>query len=160
MENRYTVPGIPCGRRFDMHKYTIQLRVFGNSMNPDEVTDLLGICPFLIQHRGESRGQANIFKESLWAYAGDLDEEGRSREWDSIEDGVRHIAARISHKDSFYKIVSQNSAIWWCGHFQSSFDGGPTLSLQFIKFLAEFGVPVFIDNYFELLPEDDNSELR
>jgi hypothetical protein len=121
------------------------------------VTDLLGICPFLIRNRGEPRGRTKIWEESLWAYAGDLDKEGMSREWDSIEDGVRHIVERISRRDVLSEIFNKNDAIWWCGHFQSSFDGGPTLSLSFIKFLADFGVPIFIDNYFEVLSECDGA---
>jgi hypothetical protein len=38
--------------------------------------------------------------------------------------------------------------ILWCGHFQSSFDGGPTLSPELLKQLGEFEVELFIDNYF------------
>jgi hypothetical protein len=38
--------------------------------------------------------------------------------------------------------------IWWCGHFQSSLDGGPTLSPRILADVASFGLPLFIDNYF------------
>jgi len=39
-------------------------------------------------------------------------------------------------------------AVWWCGHFQSSFDGGPMLTAELMGRLADFGVDLYIDNYF------------
>jgi hypothetical protein len=38
--------------------------------------------------------------------------------------------------------------IWWCGHFQQAFDGGPLLSASLLERLAAFGAPLLIDNYF------------
>jgi hypothetical protein len=29
--------------------------------------------------------------------------------------------------------------IWWCGHFQQAFDGGPLLSASLLERLAAFG---------------------
>jgi hypothetical protein len=35
----------------------------------------------------------------------------------------------------------------WCGHFSSSFGGGPTLSPQILRVLADFGVELILDTY-------------
>lgn len=35
-----------------------------------------------------------------------------------------------------------------CGHFQNTFDGGPTLSPSLMSRLGEFGTELFLDCYF------------
>lgn len=39
--------------------------------------------------------------------------------------------------------------VWWCGHFQSSFDGGPMISPSLLTRLGEFGVLLFIDQFLD-----------
>lgn len=39
-------------------------------------------------------------------------------------------------------------AVWWCGHFQSSFDGGPELPAELLTEIGSYGIPLYIDNYF------------
>ena len=43
---------------------------------------------------------------------------------------------------------SEFDLYWWCANFQSSFDGGPTFSVRLLKGLADFEVPLYLDNYF------------
>jgi hypothetical protein len=72
------------------------------------------------------------------------------REWTSLEDGLRHVLEiLLPKKDIIEEYAKAYEAVWWCGHFQSSFDGGPTLSASLLKLLGEFGIPLYIDNYFE-----------
>jgi len=51
------------------------------------------------------------------------------------------VELRIEYKQRY-------SVEFWCGHFQSSFDGGPRLSAQLMRRLSDFGVDLYIDNYF------------
>jgi hypothetical protein len=87
-------------------------------------------------------------EEALWSYSGSP--EGIFvEEWSNLEDGIAHILDKISSKRELIQYyVKNHKTIWWCGHFQSSFDGGPTLSPVLLANLANFGVPLFIDNYF------------
>ena len=51
------------------------------------------------------------------------------------------------HREAVARYKKNGELIWWCVHFQTSFDGGPTLSVPLLKRLGEFGVEVYIDNY-------------
>jgi hypothetical protein len=135
-----------------MHRYTIDLRIYGEILDRGRITKLLGVEPTMFQMIGDRKGAAARFSKSLWAYAGNLDDSGQIREWACVGDGVKHIMANISRK-GLGEVVKENNAIWWCGHFQSSFDGGPEFSVAFLRTLAEIGVPIFIDNYFEALSQ-------
>jgi hypothetical protein len=52
----------------------------------------------------------------------------------------------------FATCVAEYQVNWWCGHFQSCFDGGPTLSARMLGRLGAFGAELFIDNYFSTKP--------
>ena len=67
---------------------------------------------------------------------------------DSLERGFDFILDKIGDKAEMVRQYNNdNHVIWWCGHYQSSFDGGPTMSAELLKKLADFGVPIYIDNY-------------
>lgn len=81
----------------------------------------------------------------MWAYDGG---EG-SQEWESLEDGITFILDKLwAHRDTISKYRANAELIWWCGNFQSSFDGGPRLSPELLGRLGEFGAVLYIDNYF------------
>jgi len=58
----------------------------------------------------------------------------------------------------FKKYCAGGIFTWWCGHFQSGFDGGPTLTPDLLRRLGEFGADLFIDNYFS--PDDSSRDPR
>jgi hypothetical protein len=66
------------------------------------------------------------------------------------------------HRDKIAKYAATSKLVWWCGHFQSSFDGGPTLSLALLRKLGEFGADLHIDNYLSRLrvPDGDVSSVQ
>ncbi len=68
--------------------------------------------------------------------------------WESFEDGLMFVARRFAPiRATVVDLSKIYSGIWWCGHFQNSFDGGPTLSPKCLAEIASFGLPLFIDNY-------------
>jgi hypothetical protein len=82
--------------------------------------------------------------KGMWAFNG-----GHSADWDSFEEGLTFVLDGAEPAATmFVKWRAEHKAIWWCGHFQSSFDGGPTLSAGLLERLGAFGVELFIDNYF------------
>ena len=132
-----------------MHTYSVQFRISGKDMSPDEVTRRLGLEPNQVRIAGERRSANQVRTESLWSYDGGTASAEAAREWTSLEDGVRYVLERLLPKrDLIQEYAKSHNAVWWCGHFQSSFDGGPTLSASLLRLLADFGVPLFIDNYF------------
>jgi hypothetical protein len=88
----------------------------------------------------------------MWTYNGPP---GSPTEWDSLEEGLRHVLENLwPHRDKIATYHAGSKLMWWCGHFQSAFDGGPTLSAALLRQLGEFGVELYIDNYFSA---DDSS---
>jgi hypothetical protein len=88
----------------------------------------------------------------MWAFDG---AEG-SNYWESLEDGLCFVLDKLwPLREIIAKYKSSGRLIWWCGNFQSSFDGGPTLSAGLLGRLGEFGAELFIDNYFSEGEEEE-----
>lgn len=136
-----------------MHTYSVQFRISGKGLDPSEVSRKLGLEPNQVRIAGERRSANQVWHESLWSYDGDTAFAGTAREWTTLEDGLRHVLDRLLPKRELIQEYAKSyEAVWWCGHFQSGFDGGPTLSPSLLKLLADFGVPLFIDNYYREAP--------
>ena len=91
---------------------------------------------------------ATTRRRAFWAYNGQ-GEEGFRSEWLSLEDGLGFLLKSLSPKKAeIIAIASQFDGVWWCGHFQRSFDGGPILSAKVLSDLGSHGIPLSIDNYF------------
>lgn len=85
---------------------------------------------------------------SDWIYDGE-DQAGFQSEWSSLDEGLNFLMSCLDPvKEGIAKALVGAEGLWWCGHFQSSFDGGPTLQPTTLRRLAQYSCPVFIDNYF------------
>jgi uncharacterized protein DUF4279 len=127
------------------HRYTVELRVWGEKLDPNVITSETGLEPCQIRVAGTRKG-TRTWSEGLWAFNGG----GKSGdfEWDSLEDGLVFVMDRLGDSEKlFAKYAADYDVVWWCGHFQSSFDGGPRLSAGLLKRLGSFGAELFIDNY-------------
>ena len=83
----------------------------------------------------------------MWAYSGY--EESDGPHWEALEEGLAFVLDKLwRHRQLIASYKSKAKLIWWCGHFQTSFDGGPTLSASLLSRLGEFGADLFIDNFF------------
>jgi len=70
------------------------------------------------------------------------------REWRSLEEGLNAILSMIASRQRTLREYQQRFKVsLFCGHFTSSFDGGPTLSPSMLERLGEFGVELFLDTY-------------
>ena len=68
--------------------------------------------------------------------------------WDSLEDGLQAVILAFASRENELRIYKQRYKVFlWCGHFSSSFGGGPTLSPQILKAVAEFGVDLKLETY-------------
>lgn len=129
------------------HTYTVGLRFYGNELEPSEISARLNLQPSGLLSKTQSQ-LATRKRRPYWAYNGQ-GEAGFQSEWTSLEDGLKFLLKSLSsRKVDIIALARQYDAIWWCGHFQTSFDGGPTLSSTLLTEIGSFGVPLSIDNYF------------
>ena len=140
-----------------MHEYTVEFRLSGAELVPATITQALGLEPSLVRQVGERRGEGKVWDQALWGYNGYAANTPKS--WASLEDGLTFLLDRLEPlRREIDKYKRNYDLIFWCGHFQSSFDGGPTLSATLLRRLADFGVDLYIDNYFaDSDPTDDSN---
>ena len=132
-----------------MHRYTVELRIVGEALDPDEVTRVLGIVPPRVARKGAPKvaGAASRWTANMWGH--EVLPVGRD-DWSSLEDGIALLIGTFSPvRDRLLTYSASNEIYLWCGHFTSSFDGGPTLSPTLLKSLGEFGVQLVLDTYSE-----------
>lgn len=130
------------------HSYTVELRFSGEGLVPSEITRRLRLQP-TNSSDGLSIKSKGGRQRPFWAYNGQ-GEDGFQPEWQSLEQGLDFLLRRLDPLRATVIDLSQSfEGLWWCGHFQASFDGGPTLSSKVLAEIASYGLPLFIDNYFE-----------
>jgi hypothetical protein len=133
------------------HEYTVEFRIWSATLDPAEITRELGLQPCQVRIEG-TIGLGGRRQDGLWAYDGG---EGGIR-CESLEEGLAFVLDKLwPHRETIAKYGESGELVWWCGHFQSSFDGGPRLSSNLLRRLGDFGAYLFIDNYFE---RDDAAE--
>lgn len=136
-----------------MHEYTVEFRISGAELVPDSVTQDLGLEPSIVREVGERRSEGKGWAQALWGYNGLSSDNEHSSDtetaWTSLEDGLAFLLDKLEPlRSQIDKYKEKYDVVFWCGHFQSSFDGGPTLSAKLLRRLGEFGVELYIDNYF------------
>jgi hypothetical protein len=125
--------------------YTVEFRIESRVLVPSEVTSLLNLQPSQTRDINITEG-SNTRHIPLWAYDGFNVES--NHEWESLEDGLIYLLDQLQpKKDLIWSKFGEFDMYWWCGHFQQSFDGGPTFSPKLFIRLADFGVPLILKNY-------------
>uniref|UniRef100_UPI0035CA0653 DUF4279 domain-containing protein n=1 Tax=uncultured Sphingomonas sp. TaxID=158754 RepID=UPI0035CA0653 len=126
------------------HTYSVSFRLYGEGIDPTEVSSLIGLQATEWSN-GERIGKRE--RQPFWGYNGSDDPQFQD-EWRSLENALALVSRRLKpHRSTILEMCSRFDGIWWCGHFQSSFDGGPTLSPQVLAEVASFGCPLFLDCY-------------
>jgi hypothetical protein len=132
-----------------MHEYTVELRVSGEDLDVDDISNDLNLVPStLIQ----TIGNKNC---SVWGYNGS-DKRDYVIYWESLEEALLFVIKKLTPlKLKLEKYEFSHKVCLWCGHFQTSFDGGPRFSKELLRQLGDFGIEIYIDNYFTQTPEQD-----
>jgi hypothetical protein len=129
------------------HEYTVEFRIAGAALDLEYVSAALELSPSYICVAGERRGRL-VYKESMWGFNG-YGPEKEDALWGDLEAGLRFVLDRLEPKAHVLdRLRIQSRQFWWCGHFQSAFSGGPTLSPALMLRLGQFGAPLVIDSYF------------
>jgi hypothetical protein len=129
-----------------MHHYTIELRIEGADLDTDEVTKTMGVHPTQVRRRGEPRRADDKWRVNMWAL--EVFPPPVQSQWTSLEEGIGRLLDVVGPlKNRMAKYREMHDVHIWCGHYSSSFDGGPTLSPALLKSLADFAVEVTLDTY-------------
>lgn len=131
-----------------MHSYTVEFRIFSeeDEFDVDAISKHLGITANNTRKRGEPKSSTRVFAESMWGYS--VYPENSYEDWDSLEEGLESLLnIFLPLKDKFSEYLTRYQVVIWCGHFTSSFDGGPTFSPETLQKLGELGVELFLDTY-------------
>jgi hypothetical protein len=98
----------------------------------------------------EQASKSKKKRNPYWGYNG-FGENGFQLEWHSLNHGFDFILQILNSKKSdIVNLALEFDPIWWCGHFQTGFDGGFTLSPNLLNSLGSYNIPLFVDNYFEI----------
>ncbi len=129
------------------HEYSVALRIRGSTLIPAEITAELGLIPSRTTNSmNRDWGGHKGTDEALWEYNGSESDEIQL--YDSLDDGLQQLLREIwPVKDKIAEYQKRHDVFWWCGHFQTSFDGGPTLLGTTLKMLGELGIDLYIDTY-------------
>lgn len=129
------------------HLYTVGLRFTGSQLDPAYISRRLNLVANA-QLSLEDIQAGRLRREPFWTYDGE-DQVGFQSEWNSLDEGLQFLLGCLRpRKLEIVALALEFHAIWWCGHFQASFDGGPTLSAKLMTEIGSYGIPLFIDNYF------------
>ncbi|HWF13356.1 MAG TPA: DUF4279 domain-containing protein [Candidatus Acidoferrales bacterium] len=130
-----------------MHTYTVALRISGADLDLAEVTSALKLKPTQTRVIGQKRDSSDFqWPESMWEYEARPSES--KFEWNTLEAGLQAVVLTFASREKQLRIYKQRfKVILWCGHFSSSFGGGPTLSPQILISLADLGVELKLEAY-------------
>lgn len=128
-----------------MDTYTAEFRIWTEKEDLDlgAISEDLGLAPTNTRQRGEARSRSSRFAESMWGY-----EVCAGKEWDEIEEAIEsllHVLMPLKSKIRGYR--SKYDVVLWCGHFTSSFGGGPTFSAELLQKLGDLGIPLQLETY-------------
>lgn len=122
----------------------MEFRIDGLQLLPTEVTQKLGLEPSQIRLHVPSDG-ARKERKALWAFDGSPPD----KEWPDLEEGLIFLLDKLLPLGPIIKnSFGEFNCYFWCGHFQTSFSGGPSLSPEVLHKLACFGVRLNLENYF------------
>jgi hypothetical protein len=105
----------------------------------------LGLAPTQTRTVGEHRSADTVWDKALWEL--EVFPKDRS-DWDSLEAGLATLLRVFApHTRALQEYNKKHDVFIWCGHFSSSFDGGPRLSAEILRALGDFGVPLWLDTH-------------
>jgi hypothetical protein len=143
-----------------MHEYSVELLVKGKGLVESEVSERLGLQCTGYLREGEPLPPKRHREQSVWSFA--VRPSVNNPDWESLEDGlVSLIQKLLPVKGALTSLRQRYSTEAYCGHFGSGFGGGPSISPETLRSLADLGLTLTIKSYWteEQLssePESDN----
>jgi hypothetical protein len=118
-----------------LHKSCATLRLFGDSLNPEEITRLLGCPPSTAFTKGQIRYRTTLYKTGGWLL------EAADREPADLDAQVVDLLTRVSQDLAVWSNLSKQYDVdLFCGFFMEETDEGLEISTHTMKMLSERGI--------------------
>lgn len=132
-------------------RFRITLRIYGEELDPDQISVLLGCAPTEAARKGlpvSSREGSRIANRGRWSLtieSKDCDER------DNVEDGVKMLLARLpSDADLWASLTSTFRVDVFCGIFMAAANRGFGISAEVSKLLTDRHLNIGFDLYFDV----------
>ena len=124
----------------------MQLLIAGEKLEEKEISEALGRSPDVFLKAGERLSSRSVRTQSSWSLS--FNAADGKPDWDSLEDGLRALIAGLQPlKNAFHQLGSRYSIEAYCGHFGTGFGGGPSVSPETLRELADLGLTLTLKTY-------------
>lgn len=128
------------------HSYTAALRFSGPPEKIHGLSENLGLPGVALPQRVVNTASSMPVSILTWNYS--ISSSSPNGDWDSLEEALEVLLSECrSARHRIIAAASTLKGVWWCGHFQSSFDGGPRLTADLLEVLSSFTLPFYLDCY-------------
>lgn len=129
-----------------IHHSTACLRIFGDDLIPEEITQALRCTPTVAQRTGEliryQSGRERVVKCGNWRL------EAESAEPGNINGQVRWLLSQVESDPKVWKaLVHQFDVDIFCGLFMQGSNDGMSLASDVMALLGERGIHLILDIY-------------
>ena len=131
----------------DISRSTISIRLFGQKLNPEKITQLLGCEPSSSARTGEKiikrNGQERIVKKGFW-----LLDYGESDDV-LVEEKIELLLGKLTDNLEAWQEVTKNLSLAdvFCGLFIDNWNEGFTLSPSTMRKISERNLEINLDIY-------------
>jgi hypothetical protein len=131
-------------------RFKVALRIFGDGLDPDNVSSLLGTMPTVAERRGHpvSYGRGTrIAKRGRWSLTLESKDCG---ELCDVDDAIRMLLAGLTSDLAIWAELTRTfSADVFCGVFMAASNRGFGISVETSKMLSDRSLDVGFDLYFD-----------
>ncbi len=136
-----------------LQKTTATLRLFGDTLDPDEVSALLGASPSYSARKGDAKAskseKARIEKTGKWIFKTDDCAPG------NLNLQIETLLSKLTQDlDIWRDLASRFQCNLFCGLFMSSSNDGESISANTLLQLGSRGIEIWFDIY--NFDEDDS----
>lgn len=137
----------------DLRSSEVCLRFFGDDLDPDRITELLGVLPTVSYRKGEkeisSRGHELTHFTGCWQlHAG-------SRSPGMIDEQIREILDQLNPDPEVWKSLSKFDPDLFCGLFLKNTNGMDSIEVTTLAAIAARGIGISLDIYGGSDDDDD-----
>jgi hypothetical protein len=136
------------GEERRLHTYSVGLLIVGEDLDEGEVSRKLGLQSTVFLKKGEPLSPKRRREQSVWSF--DVRPSPENPEWQSLEDGLKCLIEKLLPlKGVLDELKQRYSMEAYCGHFGSGSGGGPSISPETLRLLADLGLTLTIKTYWD-----------